>query len=65
MYSQYNMVMRETGKHAMGLPTKDPSKWKDKYTTTLHLIASCLTKLSKVQVKVPVYRGIKRRLPDK
>ena len=48
-----------------GLPYEKAKREANLYTTTIHVINSCIVKMGKLTVAVPVYRGMSGRLfPD-
>ena len=60
MYKLYNEVLRKVGRE--GKDTAYPEGVP--YVTTIHLIASGLVKLGRVQNAQTLYRGVSRALPD-
>eukprot|EP00300_Choanocystis_sp_HF-7_P020281 c20554_g1_i5.p1 GENE.c20554_g1_i5~~c20554_g1_i5.p1 ORF type:complete len:1253 (+),score=274.45 c20554_g1_i5:80-3838(+) len=67
MFVEYNAALREAGRRARLTETeraKEPA-WQCPYVTTLHLIASLVVKVSRLQQVKPLYRGLQRKMPER
>eukprot|EP00300_Choanocystis_sp_HF-7_P021728 c20821_g1_i4.p1 GENE.c20821_g1_i4~~c20821_g1_i4.p1 ORF type:complete len:831 (+),score=229.34 c20821_g1_i4:2-2494(+) len=66
MFQEYNNTLRKLGQQRLVQNNGDDNDGRNHYATTIHLIASGLVKLGRIQPALRLYRGIKGlRMPDK